>query len=168
MPDLNQSNFVSALAAGTDQPRTAFAALCEYSRAEIGHKLFTLMVFDEATFEACRIYSNMPDAYPVSGKKPGRDDIWAQKVIKGRETFVANSIEDIAEVFPDFELIQSLGCESVINVPIFVGDRFLGSINCLHEAGFYTQKRVQDSELLKLPGAACFLMNTAFFETGGQ
>ena len=116
--------------------------------------------------EACRIFSNMPDAYPVSGKKPGRDDIWSRQVIKGRQTFVANTIDDIATVFPDHELICSLGCESVINVPIIVADRFMGTINCLHEAGYYTPEKVQQSEMLKLPGAACFLMNYAYFENG--
>ena len=34
-----------------------------------------------------------------------------------------------------------------------------GTINCLHEAGFYTPERVQAAEALKLPGAVCLLLN---------
>ena len=62
-------------------------------------------------------------------------------------------------MFDDFELIRSLGCESVINVPIVVDGDVLGTINCLHEAGFYTPERVAAADALKLPGAACLLLN---------
>lgn len=152
------SDLTDALAAAQNQPYTAFDALCRLAARVVGHRLFTLMTFDQIRGEACRIYSNMADAYPVSGKKPAREDHWSRHVITGRKTFVANSIDEIADVFPDHELIKSLGCESVINIPIFVAGRFLGTINCLDEAGHYTPGRVAASEALKLPGATCFLM----------
>jgi hypothetical protein len=62
-------------------------------------------------------------------------------------------------VFSDHEIIRSLGCESVINVPITIGGKVMGTINCLHEAGYYTRERVEASEALKLPGAVCLLLN---------
>ena len=154
----DQIAFATALAAPKNQPETAFAALCGLAAELVGHKLFTLMTFDRNAGEACRIYSNMPDAYPVSGKKTAREDDWSRHVINARRTFVANTIDDIANVFPDSGIIRSLGCESVINVPVFVAGRFLGTVNCLHEAGYYTPERVDASEALKLPGAACFLL----------
>lgn len=158
MPDSKLNMIAAAVAEADNQPQSAFDALCSLTGDLVGHKLFTLMTFDQATGEACRIYSNMPDAYPVSGKKPAQENDWSRHVIDGKQIFVANTIDDIANVFPDYELIKSLGCESVINVPIFVAGRFLGTINCLHEAGYYTPGRVAASEALKLPGATCFLL----------
>jgi len=44
-------------------------------------------------------------------------------------------------------------------VPIIVAGEFNGTINCLHEAGYYTPERVEAAEALKLPGAVCLLLN---------
>jgi hypothetical protein len=35
----------------------------------------------------------------------------------------------------------------------------LGTINCLHEAGFYTGEKTAAADGLKIPGAACLLLN---------
>jgi GAF domain-containing protein len=139
-------------------PETAYRALEEMAQAYVGVKLFTLMTFDRASGLASRCYSNMPDAYPTSGIKEVDSDRWARQVLDGRENFVANDIASIAEVFDDHELIRSLGCESVLNIPIVVGGDVLGTINLLHEAGFYTPDRQVAAEILKLPGSVCFLM----------
>ena len=158
MPTLE---FTEALASAHDQPATAFAALARLTDAVIGVRLFTLMTFDPATRAARRIYSNRPDAYPVLGTKPVNETGWTERVLDCHETFVANTIEAVAEVFDDHELIRSLGCESVINVPVVVAGRILGTLNCLHGAGHYDPDRVRASEQLKLPGAACFLLHAA-------
>jgi GAF domain-containing protein len=152
-------SFTKAISESERQPDTAFAALCALTRDTVGAKLFTLMSFDFRKGLAQRIYSNMPDAYPVSGSKPVNTTHWAEQVLEKRQTFVANDIEGIASVFDDHDLIRSLGCESVINVPIVIGGDVIGIINCLHEAGYYTQERVEAAEALKLPGAVCLLLN---------
>ncbi len=154
-------DFTVALAKGGNQPQTVFDAMASLTEALIGVRLFTLMTFDPVNRLAQRIYSNMPDAYPVLGTKEVSDGLWTGRVLDRQETFVANTIEGIAEVFDDHELIQSLGCESVINVPVIVAGRILGTLNCLDVAGHYTPERVAMSEQLKLPGAACFLAHAA-------
>ncbi len=156
-PDYRE--FTRALAKAGGQPRTAFDALCALTVEHVGVKLFTIMTRDPENGEAERIYSNMPDSYPVSGRKPANRSRWSEVVIERRRTFVANDIADIAEVFSDHELIRSLGCESVINVPVEIDGEVVGTINCLHEAGFYTPDRIAAAEALKLPAAACFLLN---------
>ncbi|MGV8853052.1 MAG: GAF domain-containing protein [Devosia sp.] len=148
-----------ALAEEGQQPETAFWALQALTETVVGVKLFTIMVRDSAKGVSQRIFSNMPDAYPVSGTKPANRTHWSQVVVEQKQTFVANDIAAVAAVFDDFELIQSLGCESVINVPIILAGDVLGTINCLHQAGYYTPERVAASEALKLPGAACLLLN---------
>ena len=113
------TDFTKAIAS-TDQPMATFKALEELVDKTIGVKLFTLMEVDNVRGVARRNYSNMPDAYATSGEKPIQDNSWTEQVQGRHETFVANSIEEIAAVFPDHELIQSLGCESCMNLPIVV------------------------------------------------
>ena len=153
------ASFTETVAKGGASSQTAFDALCALTRDVVGAKLFTVMTHDGSTGVAGRIYSNMPDAYPVAGTKPRNETDWSRQVIGEKRTFVANDIDDIAKVFDDHALIKSLGCESVINVPIVIGGEVLGTINCLHEAGFYTEEKVEAAEALKLPGAVCLLLD---------
>lgn len=159
MTTTDYTAFVSALA-GEEQPTAAYAALEDLAQAAVGFKLFTIMTSDTTTRVAERVYSNMPEHYPVSGTKPYNETHWSDITLTQQRTFVANTIEEIAAVFGDYELIDSLGCQSVINVPIVVAGTVIGTINCLHEAGFYTPERVAAAEALKLPGAACMLLAT--------
>jgi len=151
------TDLISAIAK-PNQPGATHKALVALVDETIGVKLFTTMEIDRARGVARRGFTNMPDAYPASGEKPMRQDAWSEKVQDRQETFVANSIEEIAAVFPDYELIQSLGCESCLNLPIVVNGQVVGTLNCLHEAGHYTPERVAAAESLKLPGALAFLL----------
>lgn len=152
------SELISALAA-KDQPERLFKALEQQVNKTIGVKLFTLMEIDRTRGVARRNYSNHPNAYPTSGEKPIETNAWTVQVQQRHQTFVANSIEEIAAVFPDHELIQSLGCESCLNLPVVVNGDVIGTLNCLHEAGHYTTERVAASEELKTWGAMAFLLN---------
>lgn len=158
--------FYSALAAADAQPKTTFDALWHLTAETVGAKLFTLMSFDQKTGVAERFYSNMPEAYPVSGTKPVNPTHWSRQVLQEQRTFVANDIGGIAEVFYDHELIKSLGCESVMNIPVVIAGQVAGTVNCLHEAGFYTDEKVRAAEALKLPAAACFLFREHIRVTG--
>ena len=160
----NYRDLVSALEAAEGQPATACAALERLAARTVGARLFTLMTVESATRSGRRIYSNMPDAYPVSGVKQLPAGRWTDEVVGKRRIFVANDIEGIAEVFPDYELIRSLGCESIVNVPVSVAGKVIGTINCLDAAGYYTKERVDAASNLALPGIACFLMSAAYFE----
>ena len=139
-------------------PDEACLALCRLAESHVGVRLFTLMEFDNATGEGRRFHSSMPDAYPVSGRKPIPDGPWRDTVIINRQVFAANSIEEIAEVFPDHPLIGSLGCGAVLNVPVWTGDELLGTINCLDRAGSYGPAQVRAAGDLRLPGLTCFLL----------
>lgn len=151
------STMTQALA-DPNQPHATFQALERLVQETIGVKLFTSLMIDRERSVVRRNYSNMPEAYPVSGEKPLIHNAWLDRVEGRHETFVANSIEEIAAVFPDHALIQSLGCESCVNIPIAVGGSVLGTLNCLHDAGHYTPDRVAATEALKLPGAIALLL----------
>jgi len=143
----------------TNQPQATFDALEELVDKTIGVKLFTLMEIDRARGVARRNFSNQPDAYPVSGEKPIQQNEWTAQVQDRQETFVANTIDEIAAVFPDYKLIDSLGCQSCLNLPIVVKGTVIGTLNCLHEAGHYTPEKVIAAQSLKQAGTIAFLMD---------
>lgn len=151
------TDFTQALAQA-DQPAAIFAALEALVQDRVGARLFTLMEIDRARGAARRSYSNRPQAYPESGEKPMQANPWSERVLERHETFVANSIDEIAAVFPDHALIQSLGCESCLNLPIVVGGQVIGTLNCLDVAGHFTPARVAAAEALRQPGALAFLV----------
>ncbi|HLV82811.1 MAG TPA: GAF domain-containing protein [Devosia sp.] len=121
----------------------AFAALQKLTEDTVGTKLFTFMTVDMAAELARRAYSSDPVNYPASGTKPIRYDSWFDIVHKDRQYFIANTIAEIAKVFPDYELIDSLGCQSVVNMPVVIGGELIGTVNMLDVDGYYTPERVQ-------------------------
>lgn len=144
--------------AAANQPVAIFEAIHKTVNDLVGVTLFTIMRLNREKGVAERIFSNMPEAYPAGGEKPMEPNKWTEIVEEREQTFVANTIEEIAEVFGDYELIQSLGCESVMNVPINIRGQVVGTLNCLNVAGHFTPERVAASEALKVPGALAFLM----------
>jgi hypothetical protein len=149
---------ITAAIAGTDVT-AALDALGHLAEQVTGARLVTLMTADPVTGEAERIWTNHPDAYPVSGRKPFQPNRWTATVLDRHETFVANDFEGIKEVFGDHDLIRSLGCESVMNLPAIAGGRVLGTVNCLDAAGHFTAQRVAEAEALRLPATAVFLFH---------
>ena len=141
MYDADSDAFLQTFAA-PGQPARSFQALEALVRREVGATLFTIMVYDARTKMARRAYTSHPDEYPMAGEKPLSEGLWSQTVIEQRRPFVANSIEAIAEVFPDYALIESLGCASVVNWPVEFDGEVIGTINALDAAGRYTKERV--------------------------
>lgn len=117
-----------------------FRAVQDALAEAVGFRLFTMMVIDWAAGEAARIWSNMPESYPVQGRKPlGRMTGWGRHVLEGRQPWIGRDAQDIAWAFFDHELIVRLGCASCLNQPVIDGDRVIGTINMLHEAGWYDE-----------------------------
>ena len=113
----SETTFVAAISGARDA-ESAWKALEALAKAVAGHKLFTVTTVDVPANVVRRAHSNMPKDYPTSGTKPlhGNTGNWFDIVFNQRRTFVANTIEDIATVFPDHELIGSLGCGSVVTI----------------------------------------------------
>jgi hypothetical protein len=136
----------------------AWSALQALARALIGAKLFTIMTVDMEKELAGRAYTSDPVAYPVSGTKPIRYNSWFDVVHKQRRPFIANTIAEIAEVFPDHETIWSLGCGSVVNLPIEIGGAMVGTVNCLDEEHHYDEARVARLQHLLIPAKLSYLV----------
>jgi GAF domain-containing protein len=138
-------------------PEPIWTALQELAQAAVGARLFTVMQVDWEKEVAARVHTSDPVSYAVSGTKPINRTHWFDVVHIERRPFVANTIEEIAKVFPDHETIRSLGCGSVINLPVVIADELAGTVNLLHEEHFYTQARVEAAKSLSLPAKAAFL-----------
>jgi len=133
---------VAQIIAGSGQPDAAFQALDQAMAQAIGHKLFTILLFHPATGESERRYTNQPRAYPVGGRKSLNPSFWTQQVLRDLKPYIGRSYEDIRGVFFDHALIRSLGCESVLNLPVGYDGQPLGTVNLLHEAGWYGEQHL--------------------------
>ena len=144
--------------ATTPGAHVAWAALQALARELIGAKLFTIMTVDMEKEVAARVHSSDPVSYPVSGTKPIRYDSWFEVVHKQRQPFIANTIAEIADVFPDHELIWSLGCGSVVNLPIEIGGKMVGTVNCLDEEHHYEDARLSRLHNLLIPAKLSYML----------
>lgn len=154
--------FDQAIAQATNTA-AVWKALEELSHATPGHRLFTVMTVDMEAGLARRAYSNNPTAYPVSGTKPIQRNAWFDIVHGQQRSFIANTLADIAEVFPDHQLIGSLGLASVFNLPVVLHGELVATINMLHAADYYTPSRVAAGEaLLAVPAKLCAALAMRF------
>jgi GAF domain-containing protein len=139
---------VARAVAESGQPEASFHALDRAMGHVIGHKLFTVLLHHPLAKESERRYTNQPRSYPVGGRKPVTPSPWTERLFVEQRPYIGRNADDIREVFFDHEIILSLGCASVLNVPVVWGGRTLGTINLLHEAGWYDDGDV--------PIAQCF------------
>ena len=135
------SNFARMIAVQTISEQCWEALRILYADT-VGCKLFTVMTVDMKSQLARRAFSSNIEAYPVSGTKPIHYDVWFDVVHRQKRSFVANTIKEIAAVFPDHEKIWSLGCGSVVNLPLIVEGELVATINILHAENHYTPERV--------------------------
>jgi transcriptional regulator with GAF, ATPase, and Fis domain len=125
------------------QPQSTFAALDDALARTVGHRLFTILVHHRAQRESERVYSNMPQAYPVQGRKPVTDSQWMQQVMGRGLPYIGRNADDIREVFYDHALILSLGCESVLNIPLRWRGETIGTLNLLHQEKWYQVHHIE-------------------------
>lgn len=137
------SPVVQALAAAHDAPNQAaaeqavFKAVEAALQAALGFKLFTILLYDAAMTESIRVFANLAGDYPMGGRKKIVSQRWGDQVVRDGRPFIGNTAEDLREVFSDHALIASLGCESVLNIPVRWAGKTIGSLNLLHEAYWY-------------------------------
>lgn len=124
-------------------PDTVFAALHDEARASCGARLFTVTVLDRAAGLARRAYTSHPADYPTSGTKPMKPNRWSEIVLTEGRSFVANSTPEFAIYFGDHALINALGCESAMNIPVADdAGQVVATVNILDAAGHFTPERI--------------------------
>jgi GAF domain-containing protein len=133
---------VATALARADQPAETFAALDRALGEALGHKLFTILRVHADRGESERLYTSQPVAYPVGGRKPLTPTVWSRRVLGERQPYIGRTADDIRAHFFDHELIASLGCASILNLPVVWDGRVLGTLNLLHEAHWYGEHDV--------------------------
>ena len=121
-----------------------FLSIGEEAQRHFGWKLYTAMRY-LASGEVERVHTSDAAAYPLGGRKPRRDTPWSRQVLVRGEVHYANDAAGIRAAFEDAEKILGLGLGAVINVPVKDGDRVLGTLNFLREAGGYRPAHVQEA-----------------------
>jgi GAF domain-containing protein len=123
-----------------DRPPRVFRVAEAITGAAIGHRMFTIMRYDAGRGEVERVHTSLPAAYPVGGRKRKKDTTWSDHVLRDMQVFRANDADGIRAAFDDHATIASLGLDSVLNIPLVLAGRSLGTMNLLHEAGWYTEQ----------------------------
>ena len=148
-----QAEDLSALAealCAPGQPLAICRALETLSGETIGHRLFTVMWFDSDRSEVQRLHTSLPAIYPAGGRKKKKDTAWAHHVLTELKVFRGNGPADIVSAFDDHETILGLGLGSVLNIPVVFRGRCVGTMNLLHQAGWYGP---EDETIGRLLGA---------------
>ncbi|SMG21123.1 GAF domain-containing protein [Paraburkholderia susongensis] len=116
----------------------------ERSLTEVfGQRLFTVLAYDETSSRLGRLHSNRLDINPVGGLKRVTQSRWSDQVLRRGEIFVSSTREDIKAVFSEYETLWSIGCESVLNIPVRRNGVTLGTMNLLGEAGLYDHADIE-------------------------
>jgi transcriptional regulator with GAF, ATPase, and Fis domain len=140
-----------------------FSAVADAASTWIGHRLFTVMAFDAESMEVERLYSSNPEAYPPGGRKLKRDTAWGRRVLEEGCPFIGRNADDIRSNFSDHKLILGLGLESVINVPVRILGRTIGTMNLLHDADYYDMADLECGYFLagQLVGPLCMVKSAS-------
>ncbi len=110
------------------------AAKCALQiQALVGCKEITVLMLDSKTGEARRIFSTVPEVFPLFGTKQIPTGPWTNLVVIQRIPAIFIGAEQIQSTFADHEQILAHGIRSVLNVPIISEAQCVGSINCLFE-----------------------------------
>ncbi|MET8854304.1 GAF domain-containing protein [Amycolatopsis sp. NPDC004625] len=121
----------------------------ERVRAELGVRLFTVLAWIPERRALRRVHSSHPAQYPVGGEKTVEVAAgWLERCITAREPYFGPDKAAVRAIFADHELIESLGCGSIINVPVVDGGRTLGVLNILDAEGAYDEDSVRKAGLL--------------------
>ena len=158
---------VFAAQAEPEQPGATFRAIDAELAVDPGHILFTVLVHHPVLRQSERYYSNQPDAYPVGGRKPVTDSVWMQQVIQGGRPYIGRTREEIAANFADHALIHSLGCDSILNMPVRWRGQTIGTLNLCHRAGFYDEEHLPRVRLIaQLALPALLMVSRMHFPAG--
>jgi hypothetical protein len=120
---------------------------CELSK-HFKIKLLTFTLIDMSSHQAKRLYSSNTDSYAIGGFKSIESNAWSKQVIDQQKAFIAHKHSELATVFFDHELIAQLGLGSVINWPVTVHNKVIGTVNLLAEEDAYLDCDLQAMQML--------------------
>ncbi|MBC8747617.1 MULTISPECIES: GAF domain-containing protein [Paraburkholderia] len=123
-----------------DQPLELFHAVHAVAAKTIGLSLFTIMSYDAQRHEVERVYTNMPDVYPLGGRKKKHGTAWSRQILRDLKPFRSATSQGIREAFDDHAVMTVLGLGSILNIPIAYDGVCIGTMNLTHKEGWYTSR----------------------------
>ena len=123
-----------------DQPLELFRAVHAAAAKAIGFSLLTIMSYDAERHEVERVYTNMPDVYPLGGRKKKQGTAWAQQILHELKPFRAATSQGIREAFDDHAVMTGMGLGSILNIPVAYDGACIGTMNLTHKEGWYTSR----------------------------
>jgi GAF domain-containing protein len=161
--DITLNDIVSITSlTGSEPDRSRIYKAVEKVAAEtVGFVFLTTLRYNEA--EACvqRLHSSNEQAYPVGGSKPLSKITASHQALDSGEVFLAATRAAVKESFFDHELIFSLGSTAILNAPIRMGGRRLGTLNFCGKEGHYGEREVHNAKLLAGLLIPCLIRETA-------
>ncbi|MFB9949285.1 hypothetical protein ACFFP0_10520 [Rhizobium puerariae] len=146
------------LTAGESAAASVFSYLHEGLKRDAGCGLLTASVYDLANMRSRRVFSENPGAYPLGNFKRLDRNRYFETVLVGKRHFSSTTIEEIAEVFFDWQKIRDLGFESNMNIPAIADGTVIGSVNLLEKKGHYDAERVRRALLWQPVVTLSFLL----------
>lgn len=87
-----------------------------------------------------RLWTSHAQSYPVGGRKHKALTPWSEQLLLRAEVFVGEGVEVLRQVFDDHALIESLGLQAVVNVPLLdTQGRCFATFNVLGTSAQWTQ-----------------------------
>jgi hypothetical protein len=140
------------------QPLAIFRAVQAVAANTIGFSLFTIMSYDARNREVERVYTNMPDVYPIGGRKKKSGTPWAKQILEDLTPFRAETPQGIREAFDDHAVMTDMGLGSILNIPVAFDGVCVGTMNMTHTENWYTQRH-EEAGLLIGSFLACALIS---------
>ncbi|MHC6593353.1 GAF domain-containing protein [Arthrobacter sp. C152] len=153
------------------ETNNVFQSLFDRLRHEPGVILFTALRWLPGTSVLRRVFTSHPVEYPTGAEKSVEISAgWLETVIARQEPFLAADATALRDVFTDVELIQSLGCGAVINIPVTSGGQVVGVLALLDAEGRYGAGSLEAAAATVATAsaqtAAAFIQSDQSFTTG--
>nr|KAK5444627.1 hypothetical protein LTR18_004331 [Exophiala xenobiotica] len=135
--------------ADADLP-TIWSELGRVLAQQFGYSLFTILTYSPNLDKVVRIHSTRHDLHPLGQRSsqgnsprlsavPPQRKAWVRRLFEDGRIWRGSTKEDLKAVFEDWELLWSVGLGSVLNIPVRLGGKTIGSLNILDNERAYDE-----------------------------
>ena len=118
------------------------------------------MRYDEPQQMVERLYSSVPAAYPVGGRKLKRESNWSRHVLVEHRVLVSAGDDALKEHYVDHATITGLGLHSCVNVPLVSEKRCIGTLNISRPQAEWNGDEIAVARALGIAALAAVLILT--------
>jgi hypothetical protein len=122
------SDFTPAIESG---PQAILSRLAEELKAGPGYDLFTILAPHENGKRLDRLYSTNHTQYPLGAADVVKDDLWFRRLFVDKLPIVANTLPEIGEWLPDYQIFVEQNYSSLLNLPVVFAGQTIGLINMM-------------------------------------